>query len=134
MRKKIIQVGSTFFSGFLAVVFTHLFCCGFPAIFSLIGVGASTTGVLSETSSHLSWIEHYKPELFIFGGLMLLFSFYTHWRDRHVCPIDGHCKQTKHFAKAILIISTLLYFGSIYISFFYIPSCSPAHLPDLPLK
>lgn len=129
--KKIIRVISTIFSGGLAIIFTHLFCCGLPAVFSIIGVGASTTGTMATVSEHFEWIEVYKNELFIFGGLMLAFSFYTHWRDRHVCPLDGNCKRTKHFAKIVLGFSSILYFVSLYLAFFYLPSCSVQTPPIL---
>lgn len=125
---KLFRVISGIFSGGLLVAFAHLFCCGLPALFSIIGVGATTAGMSN------SFLDHHKTELFIFGGVMLLVALYYQFHPKHAtCPIDSNCAKTKRVARGVLIGTTVLYAVSFYLAFFYYPSCAHGALPPLPV-
>ena len=130
--KKILSVLSFFTSGGLLAVFAHLFCCGIPALFSLVGGGAIAGGLIVG-GSETSWIENFKTPLFIFGGIMILVSIWTQWAGRNSCPIDSNCAKTKKWSKAILIITVVIYAGSLYSAYFIHPACSTGTLPPLPI-
>ncbi|MBN1783636.1 MAG: hypothetical protein JW812_01580 [Alphaproteobacteria bacterium] len=127
--KNFMIVLPSIFSGILLIFFTHLFCCGLPALLSIVGVSVSGFGFL-ETQG----LELYKNELFVLGGIILFGALYVQWRDHHSCPINGRCAHTKRIAKVVLIGTIALYIASIYLAFFYYPSCAHGALPPLPLN
>ncbi|MBN2676141.1 MAG: hypothetical protein JXR30_02705 [Alphaproteobacteria bacterium] len=128
--KKILSILSFFTSGGLLAIFAHVFCCGIPALLSLLGGGA-VAGGLAAGASHTHWIEEFREPLFVLGGIFILLSFWSLWKNRHSCPIDSNCAKTKKWSKIILILSVIIYSGSLYSAYFYYPACS-ATLPPLP--
>ncbi|MHA1550142.1 MAG: hypothetical protein ACTSXV_01655 [Alphaproteobacteria bacterium] len=130
--KKIISVLSVFSSGGLVALFAHIFCCGIPALFSILGGGAIAGGLIAG-GSEVSWIENFKTPLFIFGGMMILVSTWTQWAGRNSCPIDSNCARTKKWGKIILAFTVIIYAGSLYSAYFIHPVCRAGALPPLPI-
>ncbi len=128
--KKTLKILSTFSTSGIAILFTHLFCCGLPAFFSILGIGAGTLG-----ASNLSFLEEYKELIFAFSGVMLLISIFIYFHDKKACPIHKkNCSKAKKISNYILLITIIFYVGSFYLAFFYHPSCAIANLPPLPME
>ncbi len=128
--KKVLKAVSTISTSGIVILFTHLFCCGLPAFFSILGIGAGTLG-----ASNVSFLEEHKVWIFAFGGIMLLISIFIYFREKKACPIHKkNCSRAKKISNYILLITIVFYLFSFYLAFFYHPSCATVNLPPLPMN
>ena len=102
-----------------------LFCCALPALFVLLGLGASFAG-LTGSFPQLVWLSENKEWTFLFGGIMLSLGFIL---PRMVTPSediactvtpDGAtaCSTTGAWSRKLWFVSAGLY--SIGFFFAYI--------------
>ncbi len=112
----------SFFSLFTAV--GTLFCCALPALFVLIGAGATFAG-LTRSVPQLIWIAEHKDWVFAIGGLSLTFAYMLPKvvSEPTGCDIsieggDTACKTTKDWTQPLLKVAIALY--GIGFSFAYI--------------
>lgn len=65
-----------------------LVCCALPALFVLIGAGASLAGLVGNFPQ-LVWISQHKPFIFGFSAIMLSLGGLLRWHSRNEpCPSD----------------------------------------------
>ena len=64
-----------------------LICCALPIIFVTLGMGAAVAA-MSSTFPFLITLSQYKIWVFLFSGLMLLFSGWLMFRPGRACPTE----------------------------------------------
>ena len=97
-----------------------LFCCALPALFVLLGAGA-TFASLTNTFPQLIWIATHKHMVFILAGVFLFLGIVLPklYPPPVVCDLDGNpCEATRTWSQPILYGSLGLY--SIGALFAYI--------------
>ena len=88
-----------------------LFCCALPALFVLLGFGASFA-TLTEAVPQILWLGQHKGLVFLFGGICLCFSAALQFRFTapESCDIEeGACEETRNWSRPMLAISVMLY-------------------------
>ena len=90
-----------------------LFCCALPAVFVLLGAGA-TCAALTESVPGLLVIGENKGYLFAAGGLFLGLGWYGYQRAAAtICSIEMNgedaCETTQQWSRPLLIVATVLY-------------------------
>lgn len=102
-------------------------CCALPALFVLLGAGASFAGLVS-TFPQLIWLSEHKILFFGFGGIMLILAGAIQWQSRKTaCPVDdiltqGACRETKNWSLWVYFTSVGLYL--IGAGFAFLPQLS----------
>ncbi len=94
-----------------------LFCCALPALFVVLGAGA-TFAALTEAVPGLLIIGEYKGYLFASGGVFLGLGWYgSHRSTAAVCTIelDGEdaCESTQQWSRPLLMLATILYLTGV---------------------
>jgi hypothetical protein len=79
-----------------------LLCCALPALFVVLGLGATFAGLVG-AFPQLIWISEHKVFLFGFGAVMLAVGGALQWQARKLsCPIDpkmaSACKTTRDWS------------------------------------
>ena len=96
-----------------------LFCCALPAIFVMLGAGASFASLIS-ISPFLITLSVYKIELTVFAFLMVgLAGFFNYQVSFSPCPIDPEkgrrCMRLRMQTRLIYYISiVMLIFATIF--------------------
>ncbi len=98
-----------------------LVCCALPALLVAIGAGSVMAGLVSNVPQ-LIWLSKHKVVIFIFAGLMLLFSAALRLYSKNLsCPIDEDltraCSKTKVASNAIYIFSIFIYLIGGFFAF-----------------
>ena len=89
-----------------------LFCCALPALFVVLGAGATLAGLLSN-APFLIVLSKYKLLLFLISGSLMVASGYLIWKSRNApCPADQLKAKT---CKRLRITSQVIYFFSLLI-------------------
>lgn len=88
-------------------------CCGLPALFVVLGAGATFASLIG-TFPQLVWLSEQKLYFFGFGVVMLSIAGYLQWKSRLVaCPRDlklgEACSITRDWSQVIYFISLTLY-------------------------
>ena len=99
-----------------AALFTSvgtLFCCALPALFVVLGAGA-TFAALTETVPAILILGEHKELVFVFGGLCLGLAWFGSTRTQPVeCAIEGDgetaCETTQRWTRPMLIVSSIMY-------------------------
>lgn len=108
----------TFLSLFTSL--STLICCALPALFVVLGLGASFAGLVANIPG-LIWISEHKLWVFTFGGLMLLAGGLLQYKNRlNVCPINEMgqaCRQTRDWSRPIYFVSLTLYLVGFSFSY-----------------
>lgn len=99
-----------------AALFTSigtLFCCAIPALFVLLGAGA-TFAALTDTVPGILLIGEYKETVFLVGGVCIALAWIGYTRaSPEVCDVnvDGQnaCSETQRWTRPMLIGSSVLY-------------------------
>jgi hypothetical protein len=103
-----------------AVAFVSLFasvgtllCCALPALFVLLGLGATFAGLVG-TFPQLVWISERKVSLFVLGAILLTIGGALQWRARNLaCPTDpelaAKCRTTRDWSFWVYLTSLGLY-------------------------
>ena len=99
-----------------AALFTSvgtLFCCALPALFVVLGAGA-TFASLTESIPAILVLGEHKELVFVFGGICLGFAWLGYKRAQPIeCEIIANeetaCETTQRWARPMLIVSSLLY-------------------------
>jgi len=88
-----------------------LFCCALPALFVMLGAGATFAG-LTNTFPQLIWIGQNKEIVFVLGGILLTLGLALPklFPPPVVCDLDGNpCETTKSWSQPLLYSSIGLY-------------------------
>ncbi len=90
-----------------------LLCCALPALFVVLGLGATFAGLVGAVPQ-LIWISEHKALVFGFGAVMLAAGGVLQWQARSMaCPIDpaqaAACKTTRSWSVWVYFISLGLY-------------------------
>jgi len=101
---------STFLSLFTSA--STVVCCALPALFVLLGAGATFAGLVG-TFPQLVWLSEQKIYLFSAGGAMLAIAGFLQWKARlEPCPVDEQgiaCSETKDWSRKLYFSSLGLY-------------------------
>jgi hypothetical protein len=93
--------------------FSTLVCCALPAALVSIGAGAALASVVTAVPQ-LVWLSEHKLPLFAFGGLMLVLSGISAYRNRNApCPADPvlakSCIRLRRWTARIFYVSAAMY-------------------------
>ena len=107
MFKRLIS----FLSLFTSV--STLVCCALPALFVLLGLGATFAGLVGSIPQ-LIWISAHKEIFFGFGAVMLIVGGALQWNVRKIaCPIDSiqaeNCHVTRDWSVWVYFASLAFY-------------------------
>ena len=112
----------SFLSLFTAL--STLFCCALPALFVVVGAGATFAG-LTRSVPQLIWVAEHKDWVFALGGLCLTAGFMLPKLvpPPDVCAVDEAeagtaCETTKDWTQPLLKVAIVLY--SIGFVFAYV--------------
>ncbi len=98
-----------------------MICCALPALFVVLGMGATFAGIISEVPQ-LVWLSEYKIYLFSFAGVMLTLSGILRYRGRFApCPTDplqaNACAKLRRISGVIFYSSLALYITGFFFAF-----------------
>lgn len=101
--------------------FSTLLCCALPALLVSLGAGAAVIGMVS-TFPQLIWLSEHKVGLFIFAGIMLIFSSLMRYINRNApCPADPAkakaCMRLRRLSRGIFLFSIIMYCVGFYFAF-----------------
>jgi len=101
--------------------FSTLICCALPAALVTIGAGAALASVVTAVPQ-LVWLSEHKLPLFAFGGLMLVLSSVSAYRNRNAtCPADSararSCMRLRRWSARIFYFSAVLYVIGFFFAF-----------------
>jgi hypothetical protein len=98
-----------------------LICCALPALFVVLGLGASFAGLVSNVPQ-LIWISENKVIFFAIGAVMLFLGGILQWQaKKRACPIDKReeCLTTKDWSGLTYKLAVILYL--VGASFAFLP-------------
>lgn len=115
MKKAILPTLTLFGS------FSTLLCCALPALLVSIGAGATMIGLVS-AFPQLVWLSEHKIPLFIFAGVMLIFSGVVRYMTRNApCPADPAqakaCIRMRRIFLGIFLFSLAMYSVGFFFAF-----------------
>ena len=96
-----------------------LICCALPAVFIIVGAGATFASIIS-VFPFLVVISKYKVSITLVSLLILVFAGYINYRTYYLpCPADPElgriCLQTRKRSRSIYYFSvTLFTFATIF--------------------
>lgn len=96
-----------------------LICCALPAVFIVIGAGATFASIIS-IFPFLVVISKYKVSITLVSLLILVFAGYINYRTYYLpCPADPElgriCLQTRKRSRSIYYFSVILFtFATIF--------------------
>ena len=96
-----------------------LICCALPAVFIVIGAGATFASIIS-IFPFLVVISKYKVSITLASLLILVFAGYINYRTYYLpCPADPElgriCLQTRKRSRSIYYFSVILFtFATIF--------------------
>jgi len=101
--------------------FSTLVCCALPAALVSIGAGAALASVITAVPQ-LVWLSEHKLPLFAFGGLTLVLSGVSAYRNRNApCPADPaqakSCMRLRRWSARIFYFSGVLYVIGFFFAF-----------------
>jgi len=102
---------SSFLSLFSSM--SALICCALPALFVILGAGATFASLISHVPQ-LIWISERKYYFLAFGAVMLVLAGFLQWNARtKSCPADPAlgqaCATTKDWSKVVYFSSLVIY-------------------------
>lgn len=98
-----------------------LVCCVLPAVFVVLGAGATLAGLLTHIP-FLVEFSRYKSTIFFLSALFILIALAWQWFFANKsCPIDKvqaeRCKKITTLSKWLLIVSVIVWLVSFYFAF-----------------
>ena len=96
-----------------------LICCALPAVFIVIGAGATFASIIS-IFPFLVVISKYKVSITLVSLLILVFAGYINYRTYYLpCPADPElgriCLQTRKRSRSIYYFSVILFtFATVF--------------------
>ena len=101
--------------------FSTLICCALPALFVMLGMGATLAGLVS-VAPWLIILSDNKVTVFIIAGTLLALSTFMQWRSRNApCPADPMqaqaCKRLRVISSIIIGISIVIYAIGFFFAF-----------------
>ena len=95
-----------------------LICCALPAVFIVIGAGATFASIIS-IFPFLVVISKYKVSITLASLLILVFAGYINYRTYYLpCPADPElgriCLQTRKRSRSIYYFSVILFTSVSY--------------------
>ena len=88
-----------------------LFCCALPALFVMLGAGATFAG-LTNAFPQLIWLGQNKGAVFILGGLFIALGIVLPklYPPPVRCDLNGNpCETTRSWSQPLLYVSIGLY-------------------------
>jgi hypothetical protein len=90
-----------------------LVCCALPALFVMLGAGATLAGFITAVPQ-LTFFSEHKIAFFVFSAVMLSISGWLQYRARYApCPVDpvmaANCMRTRTRSSVIYFISLILF-------------------------
>lgn len=104
----------------LILSLSTLFCCALPALFVMLGAGATFVSLLG-TFPQLIWLSEHKVFIFAIAGACIAINFTIRaWAPR-LCPTDPRlaleCMKARRLSACILYASMLLYLVGAFFAF-----------------
>jgi hypothetical protein len=119
IRKNILR-------GVVASETIHVFCCGFPTLFSILSL-LSGFGLIYVMPNFMydvhNLIHSYEAQLIGFSALMLMIGWGTYILSKYFdCRTEGSChhepcEPKKDRTKIFMIVATLLFIGNFLVYF-----------------
>lgn len=102
---------TSFLSLFSSV--STLVCCALPALFVVLGAGATFASLIS-SYPQLIWISERKLYFILFGAVMLAIAGLLQWNARKMtCPPDKDlakaCSRTRDLSLWVYLISLVIF-------------------------
>ena len=98
-----------------------LICCVLPALFVMLGFGATFASLVG-SFPQITWLSEHK--VLVFGGaaILIAISAFFQWRSKTMsCPTDpalaSACKETRGVSRRLFIISVGLYGVGAFFAF-----------------
>jgi hypothetical protein len=112
--KKILSFATLFLS------LSTLICCAIPALFVVLGAGATFASLLG-IFPQLMWFSEHKGIVFFAAGVLLLANLVRRIVVAPQCPADpklaAECARAQRISGAILKISLLAYLVGGFFAF-----------------
>lgn len=110
-----------FFSLFTST--STLICCALPAVFVLLGAGASFASLLTFFPFLIS-ISKYKVIISIFAFIMILIAGYLNFKAQNlICPADKElgelCTKTRKKSLIIYSISVIIFLVASFFTYIF---------------
>ena len=91
-----------------------LICCALPALFVVVGAGASFASLIT-VFPFLITLSQYKLYITVFALIMLVLAGYVNYKTYYMpCPADPElgkaCMQTRKKSRYIYYLSAVLFF------------------------
>ncbi|GJL63641.1 MAG: mercuric transport protein [Nitrospirales bacterium] len=100
--KHVIKPASVASLGGIIAAFLASLCCIGPVVFSALGVGAGTTGLLASTAGFMKGIVPYRPFFIVVALGAIGSGFYLVYRTpKTACASDAHCTETRTGSKSV---------------------------------
>lgn len=119
---------------------SHVFCCIFPTVFSLlslaVGMGLAASMPTFMMSLH-DFLHEWEVPIIAFSGIILLLGWTVTWySDRMDCRASGcaHdvCKPRKSKARIVLTIATALFLFNLAVYLFaHRSGIAPVHVDEI---
>ena len=98
-----------------------LICCALPAVFVIMGAGASFASLVTALP-FLITISHYNTYISSFAFVLILIAGYTNYRTYYLpCPSDPElgkaCLRTRQTSRYIYYFSVGLFFFATMITY-----------------
>jgi len=100
---------------------TTLVCCVLPAIFVMLGFGATFASLVGAVPQ-ITWLSEHKVIVFGGAGLLIALAAFFQWQARNAsCPTDpklaAACRETRGASRYILFASIGLYCIGAFFAF-----------------
>ena len=112
--KKMISCATLFFS------LSTLICCALPALFVMLGAGATFASLLG-VFPQLIWFSEYKEVVFLVAGVLLFANLTARVFLPPQCPADprlaAECARAQRVSGVVLKISLIAYLVGGFFAF-----------------
>lgn len=100
---------------------TTLVCCVLPAIFVMLGFGATFASFVG-AFPQITWLSEHKGLVFGISALLIGVAAFMQWRARALsCPPDpklaAACRETRGVSRGVLLLSVGLYCIGAFVAF-----------------
>lgn len=114
MLKRFLPFATLFLS------LSTLVCCALPALFVVLGMGATFVGIFG-VFPQLIWISEHKVAVFTAAGVCLGISAVMRMTVSEECPVDpalaAECQKARGVSSVIFIVSVIAYFVGGFFAF-----------------
>lgn len=112
------QRGVSFLTLFLSL--STLVCCALPALFVMLGAGATFVSLLGAVPQ-LIWLSEHKGLLFVVAGILLFANLLMRMIIPPRCPADpklaAECARAQKISTGVLYVSIVTYLIGAFFAF-----------------